>query len=252
MSVLKCGKCGHENDLTRVFCQNCGTRLERTEEAPKGPSITPVPVKRKSVRQGPSALALLGQFLKGLVSLAFLGALLALFIQLGRSPDGIPAAAPVDNVAASELYEGMKTFTTSAFRRSLDVKQSQINNYLASRLASADGGPAQGAQFARAFVVLGEGTFQFYVERKYLGLSVYFRIDCAPLSGPEGATAIVKGGSIGRISLPPLLLRLMQARVITPAVQALNEPIEILRKANQVTIVPGTVNLAWAGEPARR
>jgi hypothetical protein len=196
---------------------------------------------------------MLGQFVKGLVSLAFLGALLALFIQLGRTPDGIPAAVTADDAAATGLFDGLKSFVTSPFRRTLDLKQDQINNYLASRLtAQSAGGPAQGAQFARAFVVLQEGAFQFYVERQYLGLSVYFQVDCEPLAGPEGATVFVKKGAIGRVPLHPALLRLMQARVINPAVTALAEPLEVLRKANQVTIQPGEVRLGWPGEPSRR
>jgi hypothetical protein len=248
MSGFKCGKCGHENDSTRVFCQNCGTRLERTEEAPTGPTITPVPVKRKSKPQGPSALALFGQFLKGLVSLAVLGAVIALFIQLGRTPDGIPAPALVNETGATSLVEGIKGFAASPFRRSLDLTQDQINNYLAARLTeSSEGRPVQGARFARAFVVLKQGRFQFYVERKYLGLSVYFRLDAEPLSGPEGTTAIVKGAGIGRLQLPPLLVRPVQARIFAPAIEALAEPIEILRKANQVNVQPGVVTLTWIG-----
>lgn len=257
MSGIKCGQCGHENDLTRVFCQNCGTRLERGEQAPAptGPSITPVPVKRKSKPQGPSAIAMLGQFVKAIVSLAFFGAVLALLIQVGRSPDGIPAAPTVvDESAASGLYDALKASTSSPFRRPpMEIKQEQINNYLASRLAGASAsGPSLGAQFARAFVVLNDGTFQFYVERRYLGLSVYFRIDCEPLAGPEGATAFVKGGAIGRMPVHPTIMHVVQGRIITPAVDALSEQVALLRKADDVKIKPGAAILGWPGNQARR
>ncbi len=134
-----------------------------------------------------------------------------------------------------------------------DLKQDQINNYLGSRLqASSSGGPSLGAQFARAFVVLGDKSFRFYVERKYLGLSVYFRVDYTPLASPEGATALVKGGAIGRVPLHPLVLRLVQARVINPALEAIAEPLDILRKANQVDITPSEARLGWPGGNARR
>lgn len=257
MSGIKCGQCGHDNDLTRVFCQNCGTRLERGEQAPAptGPSITPVPVKRKSKTQGPSAIAVLGQFVKAVVSIAFFGAVLALFIQIGRSPDGIPAApAVVDEAAANGLYDTLKGIASSPFRRpATEFKQEQINNYLASRLAGATAsGPSLGAQFGRAFVVLNDGTFQLYVERRYLGLSVYFRINCEPLAGPEGATALVKGGAIGRMPVHPLIMQVVQGRVITPAVDALNDQVDILRKADDVKIKKGVAILGWPGNQARR
>lgn len=257
MSGIKCGQCGHENDLTRVFCQNCGSRLERGDQAPAptGPSVTPVPVKRKSKVQGPSAMTLLGQFVKAVFSIAFFGAVLALFIQLGRSPDGIPAAPTVVNeAAATGLYDSLKANTSSPFRRpATKFKQEQINNYLASRLAGAStSGPSLGAQFGRAFVVLNEGMFQFYVERRYLGLSIYFRIDCEPLAGPEGATAFVKGGAIGRMPVHPAIMKVVQGRVITPAVDALSEPVDLLRKADDVKIEPGVAILGWPGNQARR
>ncbi len=255
MTGTKCGQCGHENDATRVFCQNCGTRLERAEAAPTSPTTTPVPVKRKSKRQGPSIFGMLWQFLKGVISLAFLGAVIALFIQLGRSPDGLPEAVPADDARATEVFDAVKTFSSSRFRRTLDLKQEQINNCLASRVASeapADGSAPSGAQFSRAFVVCENGRFQFFVERKFLGLSFYFHVECEPLTGSEGATALVKGGGIGRVALPPRLLGPVQARVITPVVEALGEPVEILRKANQAIIQPGMVRLGWAGTPAGR
>jgi hypothetical protein len=257
MTGIKCGQCGHDNDLTRVFCQNCGTRLERGDQTPvaAGPSVTPVPVKRKSKSQGPSAIAMIGQLLRAIVSIAFFGAVLALFIQLGRAPEGIPAASTtIDEAAASGLYDALKAVTVSPFRRPpMEIKQEQINNYLASRLTSASSsGPSLGAQFVRVFVVLNDGSFQFYVERKYLGLSVYFRIDCEPLSSQEGASAIVKGGAIGHVPLHPVILRLVQARVITPAVDALSEQLDILRKADDVKIKQGAAFIGWPGTPTRR
>ncbi len=255
MSGTKCGQCGHDNDPTRVFCQNCGTRLDREEAAPTSPTTTPVPVKRTSKRQGPSLVAMLLQFLKGLISLAFLGAVIALFIQLGRHPDGLPEPVQVNDAQAADVFNAVKTFATSTFRRTLDLKQEQVNNYLASRVASAsadEGGVTAGAQFGRAFVVCQDGKFQFFVERKYVGLSFYFYVDCEPLAGPEGATAFVKGGGIGRVRLPAQLLGPVQARVIDPVVEALAEPLEILRQANQVAIEPGVVRLGWSGKPVRR
>lgn len=252
MSNIKCGSCGHENDHTRVFCQNCGTRLERSAPAPAGPSTTPVPVKRKARSQGGlTVFGALGQLVRGLISLALLGAVIAVFIQCSREPDGVPAAVAANDAAATEMFAGIKTFSAGPFQRVLDVKQEQINNYLVSRVAAAGGETASHtAQFERAFVVLGDKSFRFFVERKYLGVSFYFWIDCQPLAGPEGATALVKRGGIGRMPLPSILSGLVQSRVIDPVVGALAEPLELLRRANQVDVQPGSVRLGWA--PAKR
>lgn len=252
MSDIKCGSCGHENDHTRVFCQNCGTRLERTAPAPAGPTTTPVPVKRKAKNQGGiTAFGALWQLCRGLISLAVLGAVIALFIQFSREPDGVPAATPASDAAATEMFAAVKAFSAGPFQRALDVKQEQINNYLASRVASAGADTsAYTAQFERALVVLGDKSFRFLVERKYLGLSFYFWVECQTLAGPEGATALVKTGGIGRMPLPPILLGLVQSRMIEPVVGALAEPLEILRRANQVDVQPGSVRLGWI--PAKR
>ncbi len=253
MSAIKCGQCGHENDLTRVFCQNCGTRLERPEPTPEGPSITPVPIKRQTKARGPSGMAMLGQAFKGVAYLVFLGALLAVLIQVGRRPDGLPEESPVNEASATALFESVRAFASSPFRRTLDLKQEQINNYLASRLSADDSaGAPPGAQFARAFVVLDDGTFRFFVERRYLGFPVYFQVECEPVAGPEGATVVVRKGAIGRLSLPSFLLRLVQARAIQPTVDALAEPLEVLGRADRVTVQPGFVRVGWPGAAARR
>lgn len=252
MSAIKCGACGHENDETRVFCQNCGGRLERTETAQTTPKITPVPVKRAAKRTGPSPLAAIGQFLKGVVAMAILGALIAVFVQFGRTPDGLPAPVVANDAAATQLWEGVKTFASSNFQRTLDVKEDQVNNYLSARIAAADSsGGAASAQFNRAFVVLADGTFRFYVERKYMGLSVYFWAEYQPLAGGEGATALLKGGGIGRMPIHPLIFPIVQSRVIAPIYTAMPDTMEVLGKANQVVIEPGLVRLGWAGKPAR-
>ena len=154
MSAIPCGHCGHENDLTRVFCQNCGNRLERSEAGPTLTKTTPVPVKQASRRQGPTLLAALRQFVRGLLSLIVLAAVLALLIQMARVPDGVPAPQTGNVAAATRFEEAVRAFSSSPFRRTLDLKQDEVNNFLAMKLVPEPGSPLV-ASFVRAFVVFG-------------------------------------------------------------------------------------------------
>ena len=257
MNAIKCGQCGHENDLTRVFCQNCGTRLERGDVAVRSAGTTPVAVKRSKAKpRGLTPGAALMQALKGLLFTAALAAVAALFIQFSRAPDGLPPAEMVDNIKASNLFAAVQAFSAASSPRTLDLKESQINNYLASRVsvvrAIGTGGADSSAQVGRTFVALGEGSIRFYVERQHLGLSFYVYVDGVPVTGPEGASMTIKGGGVGRVPLDPRIMNIVRGQVITPVIDALAEPLQIFRKADRVTVKPGTVRVGWPGTAPTR
>ncbi len=253
----KCGQCGHENDPTRVFCQNCGTRLEVDESAgpaaTPGPRHTPVPVKRSSVKKGKgmTPAGALWRLARGVLSTAFLAAILATFVQFARVPDDVPEAKPGDPRVAERFIAGVRTFASSPYPRTMDLKQESLNNYLQSRLTAAptDGSDAiSGTRFGRAFVVVDDGTFHFYVERRHLGMSIYVGAECSVQAGPGGAAVTVLGGSIGRMPIHPAIFGLVMGRIISPAVTALGEPLELLKGANRVTLQPGVVLMGWPGK----
>ncbi len=256
MSAIKCGACAHENDQTRVFCQNCGARLERPEgaAAPKISGPTKVPTGPLKVqRQGMGPLGLLLWVFRRLLSTAFLGALIAMLIQMSRAPEGIPPAKPGNEAAARQLFESVQSFSDNIYPRGLDVTQDQINNYLAARILPAQGqteGMNFRAEFQRAFVVIGSGKADLFIEQKLLGHPVYLYLTAVP--GAPGEPLRYTGGGVGRIPVHEKLVPLLE-RVISPVVTSAQDVSPLAGKATTVVFVPGVAKLNWPGaKPAGR
>lgn len=262
MSALRCNQCGHDNDPTRVFCQNCGMRLERPEggEAEMA-SSTPVmgrstqkPKKKFSlgIPEGGVAWAAM-RILRTVLSTAILAALLALFIQLGRKPDNIPEPQKPSQEQATQLFQSIKAFGETVYPRALDVYETQANNYLASRIVSADdGGSSVRAKFERAFVVIGEGEMKFFVEQKFLGWPVYMHLNYVTGSvvdesiARNSTTIKVTGGGIGRISVPSWLVPMLEKN-LQSVIDSTSDATNLLSRTSSVEFHPGVAKLSWQG-----
>jgi len=265
MSARTCPHCGAANDLTRVFCAECGTRLPAhvPEEAPcegqpaaaatAGTSAPPLPapVRRrapvKPIKQAqPSLVALLA---KMVLSTAVLAAILAAVVQIVRAPDGIPPVAEPNVAATVETLSSLKRMGESELPISWTLNEKSVNEYLASTIRMApEAIPSYGlgAEFQRAFVILVPGRVNLGIEQKFLTCSVYFLLEFEPQKSDAGLEAAVTGGALGRLSIPAALLPAFR-RLFDPTLSALSPPLDAIRRADAVTIQSGDIKLQWAG-----
>src|SRR5437016_12175766 len=47
MTKLVCGECRHENEAERIYCHNCGERLDRSAAAARKPMVDPTETHRR-------------------------------------------------------------------------------------------------------------------------------------------------------------------------------------------------------------
>lgn len=254
MSAIKCKQCGHDNDLTRVFCQNCGGRLERPQGA-SGPTISgpsKVPTGPRKLKKQGAFGPVLAKIVRGIVSAAFLGALLALLIQMSRPPVEVPPVKPVNEGQATQSYQMLVSLAEGPYGRGYDLSQDQINNYLAARIVAGVASEGSGfrAQFQRAFVVIRQGEMSFFIEQKFFGVPVYMY-----LSGTlerSGSTIAFKpnGGGVGHVRFAPQLVPLLE-KVIAPVVASVSDVAAVIQSADAVTLVPGIAKITWSGKKAQ-
>ena len=270
MSARTCSHCQAANDLTRVFCAECGTRLPAhvPEEAqrevnPAAPAAVgssapplPVPVRRqapaKPIKQAPPSLA--GLLAKMVLSTAVLAAILAAVIQIAREPDGIPPVAEPDVAGAEETLASLKKMGASERPISWTLNQQSLNQYLASTIRMApEAIPSYGlgAEFQRAFVLLVPGRLNLGIEQKFLTRSIYFLLEFEPQKSAAGWEAKVTGGALGRLPVPAALLPAFR-RLFDPTLSALSPPLDAVRQAEGVTIQAGDIKLQWAGTGSSR
>ena len=249
MKSVKCTQCGHENDLTRAFCQNCGARLERSPgDDPKisGPTKVLAGPQRRSrpsgTRVGGTVLWLVGRILTA----AILGALLAALIQMGRQPDGVPAAQPVNEAQAGQLLQALQTSAESTYARAVEVTQAQANNYLAASIIPdpAATGRAWQADFSRAFVLIKAGQVDFLVEQRFHGWPIYMYLTTVPETSGGKSTLKITGGGVGRMALSMRLIPLLE-RALHPVIASTSEAAAVLETADEIVLAPSVAKLSW-------
>jgi len=259
MNEVKCAECGHENDPTRVFCHNCGIRLERPEgEKATIAETTPVmgrssaPVRRGFFQAGGFGWLML-RLGRSLVSLAILAALLAVLIEAGREPDWVPEATTPDKQKATRLYQSIQKFSDTVYPRMIDLTQEQANNYLAVRLeAEAEGGAIFQAKFIRAFVTIESDTMRFVVEQKYLDWPVYMSVILVPKISGNAATGRnevslrLAGAGVGRLRLPALVAQVMQKH-LQGVIDSTAAEIQFLSLVDSLVFLPEVARLGWNG-----
>ncbi len=249
MKSIKCGQCGHENDPTRVFCQNCGERLERPagEEAEAArPTKVPSETRFRSRADRTGFVASVFGFIRRIISTALFAALLAVLIQMVRRPDGIPPAQPANEVQAGQLLHNVQVLSGSNYARSMDISQAQINNYLAASIVPdpAAGHSVFRADFSRALVVIKSGALVFFVEQRLYGRPIYMYLDTVP-EGSAGKLGLrVTGGGIGRMPLHPRLMPLLEM-IMRPVISSTSEPASVLETADEIVLTPGMARLSW-------
>jgi hypothetical protein len=253
---IKCTQCGHENDPTRAFCQNCGARLERPPgDDPKvsGPTRVAAETRPRGRPARAGFAAAVFWFTRRILSTAILAALLAVAIQMARQPDGIPPAQPANDAQAGQLLQAVQAFAGSTYARAIDVSEAQANNYLASSIVpdtATTGKSFFRAEFSRAFVIIKSGELDFFVEQRFHGWPIYMYLTGVPETSGGKLSLRVTGGGVGRMPLSMRLVPLLEG-VLRPVIASTSEAAAVLETVDEVVFTPSVAKLSWhARKPA--
>ena len=205
MTKLICPDCRHENEPERIYCHNCGGRLDRSkvrkekianDETLEGTQQRLQKLFDPNRGRTKRLFVKLGKLLVGALCFAVL-------IQMFLPPD-LPAARET-GVFAPMISMDLLTALERPTPSQLTYSQEQVNAYLASAIRRK-GSPAQEGFFPihRLAVELDEGRCLINVEQRFFGLTISdgsaWRV--AVEQGKINATCV--GGYIGRMPIHPL------------------------------------------------
>jgi hypothetical protein len=161
---LVCPECRHENEPERIYCHECGTRLDRsalakeksTEEDPQ------VTQRRLKSMLNPQGALLRMRFFKA--SKLILGALvLAAIVQMIRPADVPPR--PEEPTLPEQINLDLETAAMEPRGQVLRYSDAQVNAYLAYGLKSKQAALSKYVKFERVVVGFEEGYCWAAVER---------------------------------------------------------------------------------------
>jgi len=237
---LICAECRRENEAERIFCHNCGERLDRSAVAAQTNVDNAEETHRRlqKMMQGPSRTR--HNFFVGcklILAAAATAGLLQMFLP-PDFPSAVKVSAPVQLDIALETA-AMKPLV-------LNFSQQDINAYLTYRLTGKKKTLNKPfLDFERAAVVLKEGTCVVGWERSIFGYAIYsqasFQVD---LSGGK-LSATNNGGWIGRLPIHPAIMQYGDV-IFADVFSALDRERRLLSKMGTVTFHDGSVTIASA------
>jgi hypothetical protein len=242
---LRCASCGYDNDPTRVYCHNCGTKLERTSAAPPPPTGFTHPTDVAKMKK-PRAPVEWGRYLGALGRLTILAVVVAAVVMAFLPPHNVPPPVTADDGLALRL-SGLLTDASSAGEaRAFGLPASDANRWLVSTVKLEDSTGVVKLRPERLYLVPGEGQVRVGLEvaLPWVG-HLFFEGDYVPVRGGQGYTLEPRGYSIGRLPLP-VLLGWPVKKQLEGLAGALTGPLGQLARASYIGVTPETVTLRWS------
>jgi hypothetical protein len=211
MPMVACTECRRENEIERIYCHDCGARLERKAVQKIVPKKDDVHKRVKKLFD-PQRAKLRALFFKiSKLALAAFGSAALTVMALPPELPEVPAAsknAPLVNLpsVAFDLERVLDRHEPTLVKYS----EEQANLFLSSNLKSKK--PALDKpflEFKRAVAVFREGTASVTMERAIFGYSVFTTIDFGPQSNGGKAGVKATGGHIGRMPIHPEIAKYM-------------------------------------------
>jgi hypothetical protein len=206
MIKLVCPECRRENEPERIYCHDCGARLDRSSLAkvvPKGedPKETH---RRLRAMLDPRRAQMRQMFFK--VSKLVLGScVLAAVIQMLLPPDVPPRAKSAEFPPQINLE--LENATLNHGGTPLRYTEAQVNAYLSNALKSKQSALSKLLQFERAIVQFDENICRVTAERSLLGYSIFTATSSKVTLQDGKLIAANNGGTIGRLPIHPALMK---------------------------------------------
>jgi hypothetical protein len=203
---LVCPECRRENEAERIYCHDCGARLDRTalaKIAPKGEDAKDTQRRLKAMLD-PQRAKIRHLFFK--TSKMILGALAtAALIQMLLPPDLPPRAKSGE--FPPQINLDIENAILNHQTAPLQYTEAQVNAYLGSALKSKSAALNKYLNFERAVANFDETVCKITAERSLFGYSVYTSTSSKVTVQNGTINATNLGGSIGRLPIHPLLMK---------------------------------------------
>ena len=214
---LTCTSCKHENEIERVYCHNCGEKLDRSllPVLDESKSVEDLAKERKKVKSlmNPNRFTWVRNVKTFVLIEVFAAAVAAVYLAV-QAPDCVPAA-PAKGIILEisrpdDDWRGMIAAKPATY---VVFKETSLNDYLRKTVKGAEG--PIGIKFVRAFIHLEQGLVTVGTERNAWGLSIYNSATFKPVLKDGKWDAEMARFAIGRLTIPPSFAKLVKLDTVT-------------------------------------
>jgi hypothetical protein len=209
MNRITCSECQHANEPERVYCHNCGARLDRTKVIQEKAAQAPAKKQNRHLekmlnpRRG-RVLRATAKLLKTVIGAGICAGIIVMLLPPELPPE--PKSYMFAPMISMDLTSALSSHRTDP----LVYDEAQVNSFIASNLRRKDS-PAKEGYFPleRVLVRFEEGICAITTKRMLFGYPIYsggsYRVSID--NGKIMATGT--GGFIGRLVLPSSLMKVV-------------------------------------------
>jgi hypothetical protein len=200
--MIKCSECEHENEPERVYCHNCGAKLDRSllpKPEEKKTFETPEAKRRRVSKMMNPQASWVARDLKAFVKIIIFAAVVAALLLFWLPPEVRPAALDTaDYMVRDDWSRQNETPTPST----MEYKQDDANRFLKTLKGGESVIP--GVKFKSAMVKFSPGVVTVFVERDAWGItSLWSSVDYRPVMKDGKLVPQVVGVHYGRLGVHP-------------------------------------------------
>jgi len=240
-TTLTCKQCNYENEPERVYCHNCGAKLDRTL-LPKDPTKTKEAIEQSRKRVRKLVTPRSGFFTNwhlSLLNVLASAVSVAALIQMARPPTGVPPVPTKDDLMnAPQLVEAIEDLQMSTTPQARQLPEAMINLYLAGAVKAKGDTADDYFKFDRTFVNLGKDVIKITAQESAFGYPLYAATDYKLSIAGGKLVATNVGGSLGRIPVHPMIMEYC-GFAFDQLWAALQREKSLLDNMQSVTISPG-------------
>jgi hypothetical protein len=233
---LTCPECRRDNEAERIYCHDCGARLDRSALAGRknGKVETAEELHRRmrgmfSQRRVKARLLFFKTAKLLLIALAA-AALLEILI-----PPDVPPPVKFEGFPP-QINLNLETLTESRQPQTMQFSEESVNAYLANALKrKKEKLNHLLLDFQRAMVAFSEGNCRVTIERSIFGCSIFTSGDYAVQIEGGKVTASPKSGAIGRMPIDPNVMPYI-GFLFSDAVAAMDREHKLLDKVGSIQL----------------
>lgn len=242
--TIPCTKCDYNNEPQRIYCHNCGEKLDRSKvielqeqaaqkiatQQPKAQPAKPV----KPVLQAKEAEAHGGKWIKSLFRTAVYAALAAALILAALPPAATPPAPASTPQKPETARLTVESVLMGSQGSSATLSPEAVNDFLYV-YGKVTTHPNALIQPKRTFALLDNGSIQVNLENSIKGVPFYVGATFRVANETSPVEVALHKINIGRLNLPPVAMPLIR-NFITPLLDGLEREHQLIRKLGKFVI----------------
>ena len=246
MTTLVCKQCGHSNEGQRIYCHNCGAKLDRSTVPQDTKPKESLAKQQRRLRRmtNPNSGFFVGWKHK-LINTLLWAALVAALIQVVRPPDGVPPVrSKGELIEAPQIVMNLEDAAFKNATQRILIDEPGINAYLANMVkAKKFDMPFIGdaVKFDRVYVNTDEGSCKIVQEQSAYNYPFYlassYRVE---LKGGK-IEAVPLGGWIGRMPIHPRVMEYAVEPTFQSLWAALKRERQVLEKMQSIEVHKGSI-----------